>query len=476
MPEAPSCQGDETADCEFIADALIRSGLWRIPGHVGEQPRTWRVSPRPFELSAERVAFLERLGAALHSFYQAANTLYLRDSHPWVNDYLDRGKPESLIEYGHMRFQRRGLPSVIRPDIILGEDADYITELDPVPGGIGQTDVLSALYESRGFELIGGRRGMLRGFADAMRSAGGMGRKPSLGIVVSQESEDYRAEMEWLAEQLREAGWCAWAMRPEEVVFTEEGLFLDVDGSRHQINVLYRFFELFDLKNIPRAELVMYAAKKKRVVVTSPYKAYLEEKSLLALFHHPVLERYWRREMGDDIYDFLGRHIPKTWILDSRFVPPHAFIPGFRFREEPVVDWRVIAQATQKERRLVIKPSGFSPLAWGSRGVVVGHDVSQEEWSAAVEHALNSFETLPYVLQPFHEGKRVTVKYYDEQDAEIKEMNGRVRLSPYYFVSDDSARLGGALATICPLDKKLIHGMTDAVMVPCSLAVDADER
>ena len=37
-------------------------------------------------------------------------------------------------------------------------------------------------------------------------------------------------------------------------------------------------FELFDLKNIPRAELVMYAAKKQQVVVTPPFKAQLEEK------------------------------------------------------------------------------------------------------------------------------------------------------------------------------------------------------
>ena len=50
-------------------------------------------------------------------------------------------------------------------------------------------------------------------------------------------------------------------------------------------------------------------------------------------------------------------------------------------------------------------------------------------------------------------------------------MPGRVRLCPYYFVSGegDSARpkLGGVLATICPADKKIIHGMTDAVLVPC---------
>jgi hypothetical protein len=55
-------------------------------------------------------------------------------------------------------------------------------------------------------------------------------------------------------------------------------------------------------------------------------------------------------------------------------------------------------------------------------------------------------------------------------------MQGRVRLCPYYFVgcgpsvSDgQDVKLGGALATIVPADKKLLHGMKDAAMVPCSI-------
>jgi len=51
-------------------------------------------------------------------------------------------------------------------------------------------------------------------------------------------------------------------------------------------------------------------------------------------------------------------------------------------------------------------------------------------------------------------------------------MPGRVRLSPYYFIAGDNVELGGILATVCPLDKKLIHGMTEAVMAPCTLATE----
>jgi hypothetical protein len=48
-------------------------------------------------------------------------------------------------------------------------------------------------------------------------------------------------------------------------------------------------------------------------------------------------------------------------------------------------------------------------------------------------------------------------------------LRGRVRLCPYYFVSENRTHLGGALATIAPADKKLLHGMKDAIMVPTAV-------
>jgi hypothetical protein len=45
-------------------------------------------------------------------------------------------------------------------------------------------------------------------------------------------------------------------------------------------------------------------------------------------------------------------------------------------------------------------------------------------------------------------------------------MKGRVRLCPYFFVEADRVKLRGALATIAPADKKFLHGMRDAILVP----------
>ena len=48
----------------------------------------------------------------------------------------------------------------------------------------------------------------------------------------------------------------------------------------------------------------------------------------------------------------------------------------------------------------------------------------------------------------------------------LQRMKGRVRLCPYYFCGERETKLGGVLATVCPADKKLLHGMRDAILAP----------
>lgn len=450
----------------MVLERIRSAGLWRIPGEHVESSRTHLVSPQPFPLSSSQVGTLRRLGEALLAFYAAANDLYLRGQHPWVNEYLNIGKGEDLLRHACMKYQKSALPGIIRPDILVTDDGFKITELDSVPGGFGHLDCLSSAYEEAGFELVGGRRGIRDRFAYMLRSRTSA-EDPVVAIVVSDESVDYLPEMQYLASELREFGLHAHAVHPREIAFTEEGLYIEIDGERLRIDVAYRFFELFDLLNIPKAELVSYAARKKLVAVTPPYKPFLEEKMLLALFHHASLREHWLRALGEENYQLLSETLAETHIVDDRPVPPHAEISGFRWRGGAIRDWRSICEGTQKERQLVLKPSGFSPLAWGSRGVKIGHDMSQEDWCAAVDEALASFDSTPYVLQHFQDTALIGVKYSNESDAEAREMRARVRLCPYYFVVDGRAEMGGVLATACPKDKKLIHGMVDAIIAPC---------
>jgi hypothetical protein len=224
---------------------------------------------------------------------------------------------------------------------------------------------------------------------------------------------------------------------------------------------------LFDLANVANANRVFELASDKRIRLTPPPKPIFEEKMLFALLWNRNLQGFWRQELGEGFYQRLRGLAPYTWVVDPAPLPPHAAIP-----ELNLTDWRQLTGLSQKERELILKVSGFSAHAWGARGVYLGSDISHADWSAAVEKALAAFGASPYVLQRYHKPALVEASWYDFDSSQIVPMKGRARLCPYYFVSGDGdaarAQLGGVLATICPADKKIIHGMTDAIFAPCS--------
>jgi hypothetical protein len=196
--------------------------------------------------------------------------------------------------------------------------------------------------------------------------------------------------------------------------------------------------------------------------VTPPFKPQLEEKMLFAFLWMEQLRPFWREQLGEDNLAALREIFPYTWILDPTPLPPHAVIP-----ELGIHDWREMAKFSQKQRELVLKISGFSEEAWGSRGVYVGHDLPAVEWAEAIDQALAGFATHPFILQRFEKSKLFEAQYADFEANEVRTFGARVRLCPYYFVVGDDAKLGGILATVCPADKKILHGMPDAVMAPC---------
>jgi hypothetical protein len=146
-------------------------------------------------------------------------------------------------------------------------------------------------------------------------------------------------------------------------------------------------------------------------------------------------------------------------------------LDGPRIGGRMLNDWRDLANASQKERDLIIKISGFHETAWGARSVVLGSDCSREEWQQGVDQALQLAPTNLHVLQEYRKPKKVSHPVYGKAEAGLPSAalakEGRLRLCPYYFVVGGQARLSGALATFCPPDKKIIHGMVDAALLPC---------
>jgi hypothetical protein len=420
----------------------------QMPAHGLFAGATWRISPEAFPLSRELVDKLVALGPQLLAFHRACNVMYRHSVQgklpPWIAEYLDAGKPKELIEFSRRDRFKSHVPRVIRPDVILTNDHFFISELDSVPGGIGLTAWLGKTYAELGDEVIGGAHGMMEGF-DAMLRAEAKGESPLSVVVVSEESATYRPEMEWLGQQVGFR-----VVRPEEL------------ASLDKTAVVYRFFELFDLPNIPNVRALMDAAAHGQVAVTPPFKPQLEEKMLFAFLWMEPLRAFWREQLGEGTLAALREIFPYTWIVDPTPLPPHAIIP-----ELGVHNWREMAKFSQKQRELVLKISGFSEHAWGSRGVYVGHDLPANEWAEAIEQALDNFATHPFILQRFEKSKLSEAQYMDFESGTARSFSARARLCPYYFVVGDDARLGGILATVCPADKKILHGMPDAVMAPC---------
>ncbi|MBP6507001.1 MAG: hypothetical protein KA257_05505 [Opitutaceae bacterium] len=461
-----------------LAYATIESAL---AGQSLFEAKTWQLSPDAWAISPEQAQELEGIGAACLEFHQALETLYLRSAAgknllrnkpllaPWVADYLDRGKPAALIAHARDARNRGVFPTVLRPDLLLTDEGFALTELDSVPGGIGLTAFLNRLYAGNG-AVLGAGDGMITQFYASLAALRPGVRNPLIALVVSEEAATYRPEMEWLAHQLQLQGKRMFCVRPEDLFPLENSLFFDHDGNPEKIDIIYRFFELFDLANIATQKFIFETWAAGEVAIAPPMRPFQEEKIGLALFHHHLLQDFWAEHVSGRALKILRALIPPSWIMDPAPLPPGAVLDGPKVGGRSLHDWRELSGASQKERDLIIKISGYHETAWGARSVVLGSDCSREEWQEGVEQALALAPTNLHVLQEYKKPKRLTHSLYEQpkdgRPAVALAKAGRLRLCPYYFVSEGVVRLGGALATFCPPDKKIIHGMQDAALLP----------
>ena len=228
--------------------------------------KDWLLSPEPFPIEKSLEHELDQLGHRLFVFQRACNQLYqlsVKGKQPaWVANYLDAGKPAELIEFSRRKEFREDLPAVIRPDLVLTDDGYIIAEIDSVPGGIGLTAWLNQTYAALGADVIGGANGMIEGFHNVLPEGG--------DIVISQEAATYRPEMEWIAARLQDRDKnFLWSVHDAEN-------YQPIAGRN-----VYRFFELFDLPNIPKIEETLRAVAAGKIRITPPIKPYLEEKMCL---------------------------------------------------------------------------------------------------------------------------------------------------------------------------------------------------
>jgi len=446
------------------------------------EAKSWQLSPKAWELTATQVTELEEIGSACLEYHQALEVLYTRCvagknllrnkqlAAPWVAEYLDRGKPKELIEHARDPRNRGLIPSVLRPDLLLTDEGFVMTELDSVPGGIGLTAFLNRLYATTGEKILGEDDRMIKQFHSSLASLRPEISNPLIALIVSDEAATYRPEMQWLADQLQIQGKRVFCMGTDDIFPLGGALFYDSGGNPEKIDILYRFFELFDLANIKIAKYIFEAWNNEEICIAPPMRPFQEEKLGFALFHHHQLRDYWIETLTPRAFKKLSALIPASWIIDTAVLPPGAVLDGPKVAGRMLVNWSELALASQKERDLIIKISGFHETAWGARSVILGSDCSSKEWQAGVMNAIELASENLHILQVYKKPKRVGHPIYkiDENAvAIVAQVDGRLRLCPYYFVEKGKAQLSGALATFCPPDKKIIHGMQDAALLPC---------
>ena len=137
------------------------------------------------------------------------------------------------------------------------------------------------------------------------------GRTANMVIAVSEEAETYLPEMEWICEQLKKSGLSIEVCSPQDLQVLEDAVLF----RNKKVDLIYRFWELFDYENVSIMPKLARVVEQKGVVVTPPMKHVQEEKLSLALFHHHRLEPFWKETIDSKDLDILQFSNPT--ILDT---------------------------------------------------------------------------------------------------------------------------------------------------------------
>lgn len=449
--------------CRSIDQAMAAANITRHTARAVPAGRfsPFRISPEPFWITAVEAELITAYGGWLRDFYHAADRLYrlsLEGSAPgFVAAHLDAGKPEWLLRVAQAESFRDQIPVIIRPDLLFTQAGIRATELDSVPGSMGLLSFLEQTYTDLGHRLLPGQSTQAA-FLHALNSLpGGDG---LTAIIVSEECSGYRLETSWLAARWQERDPSApLVVSPEELNYDERGVWL----AGQRVTRVYRFFELFDWENVAGAHALLHLAAAGKVTLTPPPKPHLEEKMWFAFLHHPELQPVWQSLLGPDVLTGLRQLFPPTWLVSA---DPAASRSG------PLASWPRLQQGSRKERPYILKPSGFSPLAWGGHGFSRGKDYTTKAWAETIQSLLAA-KNSPSILQEYQHSLPRETEYCEPHTGRLQSFSGKTRLCPYYFLAQtpkqpgqESVQVSGALATTVPISKPVIHGMTEAVMAP----------
>jgi hypothetical protein len=247
------------------------------------------------------------------------------------------------------------------------------------------------------------------------REWGGEAERPQIAIVdwggVSTETE-FRI----LQDYFNAEGYPTVIADPRALTFDGEHL----SAGDFRIDILYKRIVIHEfLERFDETHPLARAFAQHKVCMVNPFRAKLAHKKLgFAVLSSPAYAHLFTAEQLAAI----RRHIP--WTRRVR--------PGLTTFEDGEDD---LLEILRRERgRLVLKPNDD----YGGAGVVIGWEVSAEEWERATAHALSA----SYVVQERAPVRKVRMHMFLEDKLEREEMF--VDFNPYLF----RGRAEGALVRL----------------------------
>lgn len=439
----------------FLTDRLL--ALETINAHAGEttfyqslhqeriHPESklpFRISSEPFKLPDQIRSSLDIYGKAISEYYKVCDDLYqnLPFDHRW-KQYLDHHKPDSLLE---ISAKEQGQHIFLRPDFILTKDEPTVTEIETSPFGIALSHFLNDAYNHAKKPTLTNPDVVLDEFIRSMGLDNEQGQ--SLCLILTEYTRRYEGQFDYLANALRTKGVNAEVQLLDNLSI-QNG---NISAGGKKFDVLYRGFYLHQALEDPKIALLLEESQGRIYPVCKPH---MEEKALMAMLWEEEFQSYFQSKLGEQV-DILKSIIPPTWVLDPHRVPAH--MPyGIR-------SWKDIAKLSRKQRSFVLKTSGFSPQSSWAKGVTFLEKLSQANCESTIENALADEDDL-FILQEFRKGADFSHDYFDFHYASMKQMNGRIRFTPYFSVHDGS--LLTAKATMCE-NTDYVHAMVDSINVP----------
>jgi hypothetical protein len=366
---------------------------------------------RPRFLSRGQYRFLQDRGAIVLRAFRTAHRAALADD-------------AILDQFGLTDWERElvrvdaGIPEaspVSRLDAFFSADGRGLsfTEYNAeTPAGGGYNDVLTEAFHAlpimrafaNGWDLrpLPARHHVLHALLGSWESFSGQRSRPRIAIVDWKEVPTYN-EFLIFQDYFRRQGMECDIVDPREIEFTGG----ELRGPAGRIDVVYKRVLLHELVERGGADHPILQAVRARAVcmVNPPACKILHKKSSLA-----VLSDERNAHLFDDAERMaIAASIPWTRVVEERRTT---------FDDQPV---DLLPFIEEQRDQLVLKPHD----EYGGKGIVLGWEVSPDEWSAAIRHALAE----PYIVQ-----RRIALPkepYPSFVDGRVELLDRMVDTAPY---------------------------------------------